>query len=88
MILAALRDKLRARGPLGFAADAAELACACGVIAAWSTLCGAGAVTVVVVAAPFVAWELLTRPSAPRAHRCDAACASAQTSCRYAEEPS
>jgi len=64
MIAAALLDKLRARGPIGFATDAAELAAACTVVAAWSALCAAGALAVVVVAAPCAAWELLTRAPA------------------------
>jgi hypothetical protein len=88
MILAALRDKLAARGPLGFATDAAELAAACTVVATWSAICAAGALAGVVVAAPFVAWELLTRPLMPLGHRCcDADRAADRTSCRNAEEP-
>jgi len=61
VIWSALRQKLRARGPLGFARDAAELAASCYVVAAWQVALGAAALTAGVVAAPFIAWELLVR---------------------------
>ena len=62
MILAALRQKLATRGPLGFARDAAELALACAVVSVTSGAMLAGAVGGIVVAAPFLAWRLLTEP--------------------------
>jgi hypothetical protein len=61
VILDALRAKLRDRGPLGFARDAAELAASCYVVAVWQVALGAAAIGAGVVAAPFIAWDLLVR---------------------------
>lgn len=62
MILAALRAKLRQRGPLGFARDVVELSAACYFVAVWQVATGAAALGAGVVAAPLIAWDLLTRP--------------------------
>lgn len=80
MILAALRQKLRARGALGFAADATELAFGCFVVGVYQFVLAGGAVAGVVVSLPLLAFEILVRPRAgERVHRCDADCASDRT---------
>lgn len=82
MILAALRAKLRARGALGFAADATELAFGCFVIGVYQFALAGGAVAGVVVSLPLLAFEILAKPRAgERAHRCDADCASDRMAC-------
>jgi hypothetical protein len=82
MILAAIKAKLRDRGPLAFALDAFTLAGACYFVAVWQLVLGGAALAAGVVVMPLVAVDLLTRqrPGA-RAHRCDADCASDRTEC-------
>ncbi len=78
MIIAALRHKLRTRGPLGFAADAAKFSAAYWLIAIQAAYNGTGAALAVKVAR-----ELLGR----RGHHCDADCATDRVACcRNAEE--
>lgn len=78
MILEALKAKIRERGPVGFAADAAKVSVAYGYIAAQAVFVGSGAAAVVALAS-----ELFER----RRHRCGTDRAPEQTSCRNAEEP-
>lgn len=77
MILAAIRAKLRARGAIGFAADASELAFGCFVGGVYQFAVAGGAVAGVVVSLPLLAFEILAKPRAgERPHRCDTDCAS------------
>lgn len=62
MILAALRAKFAARGPLGFASDAAELALACTIVGVSALAMAGAALAAAVVGTPVLAWELLARP--------------------------
>lgn len=82
MILQALKAKLRQRGALGFAGDAAELSIACVMIGLESLAIAGAAATVAVaaiVSSPALALDLLTHPRAEDAGE--------RSSCRNAEEP-
>lgn len=72
MILAALRQKFRERGAVGFAIDASELAAACAIIGCWSLAMAGASVVAAVVGPPVLALDVLAHPGA--------------TSCRNAEE--
>lgn len=91
MILAALKQKLRARGPLGFPTADAELAVACAVIGLEAFAIAGAAATVAVaavVSSPALALELLTRPRAGSdVPSSTDDFAAEETSCRNAEEP-
>lgn len=61
MVAQALRDKLRQRGPLGIAKDAAELGLSCYIIGVWEFAMLGAVITGGIVAAPFLAYALLTK---------------------------
>jgi hypothetical protein len=82
MIAAALKDKLRARGPLLTAYDAAENILALGLIGGWAFTLTAAAIAGAIAAVPFVAWEVIKEARmGARPHRCDADCAAGRTEC-------
>lgn len=86
MILAALRAKFAARGPLGFASDAAELALACTIVGVSALAMAGAALAAAVVGTPVLALELLARPEPSDRPSNTDDCAAESTSCRNGEE--
>ena len=79
----ALRDKIRARGTLLFAADAAL---AIGQTAGWAVGLAATAALTLVVVAPVIVVDEAVRSLRGHARRCDGGCGSrSMDDCRHGE---
>jgi hypothetical protein len=83
VIGAALRAKLRERGAVGVAADAAKAGVGYAYVAAMATALGTGAFAVAGFLLPLAVYHFV---AGDEPHRCGPDCAAHRTSCRNPEE--